>query len=65
MESNHIIESFHSAIIRVAVSKLGRGLSEKENLFITQREGFVALEMIHDSVCAATKDELVRYLNSE
>lgn len=65
MNSQDAVEGFHRAIIETATGKLGRSLSAKENRFITSRGGFIALEMILDTVKAAGKEELVKYLNSE
>jgi hypothetical protein len=59
------IRRFHRSIIETATKKLGRPLSPQEKKFITSRGGFVALEMISDTVATADKDELVKYLNSE
>jgi hypothetical protein len=53
------------AIIGDAQNKLGRKLTLHEKEFITSRVGFIALEMIHDTVKAAEKDELEFYLGSE
>ena len=59
------IRNFHKTIINSAVQKLDRKLTEKEKIFITSREGFVALEMILDTVRAETKENIEKYLNSE
>jgi hypothetical protein len=56
---------WHRAIIGDAQKKLGRKLALHEKEFITSRGGFIALEMIHDTVKAAEKDELETYLGSE
>jgi hypothetical protein len=56
---------WHRAIINDAQKKLGRRLNPFEKEFITSRTGFIALEMIHDTVKAAEKDELESYLGSE
>jgi hypothetical protein len=55
----------HRAIIETATRKLGRELTEKESRFITSRGGFIALELIMDTVDADPRDEVERYLNSE
>ena len=52
-------------IIQAATQKLGRGLTERELAFIKSRGGFLALEMILDTVKAETPAEVERYLNSE
>ena len=56
---------WHKAIISDAEKKLGRSLKRHEKEFITSRSGGIALEMIHDTVKAAEKDELESYLSSE
>ncbi|MCG3148588.1 MAG: hypothetical protein PCFJNLEI_02033 [Verrucomicrobiae bacterium] len=57
---------WHKAIIKDAEVKLGRPLKDYEKTFITSRGGFIALEMIHDTVkAAASKEELEKYLASE
>lgn len=59
------IRRWHKAIISDAEKKLGRPLRRHEKEFITSRGGGIALEMIHDTVRAAEKDELESYLSSE
>jgi hypothetical protein len=56
---------WQKTIIADAERKLGRPLRDHEREFITSRGGFIALEMIHDSVKAAEADELEIYLGSE
>lgn len=53
------------AIIKECKKKLGRVLTPVEKTFITSRGGYIALEMIHDTVKALEGEELVKYLNSE
>jgi microsomal dipeptidase-like Zn-dependent dipeptidase len=66
MNSESAVRAFHEAIIGEAISKLGRALTDQELTFITSRGGFIALEMISDTVKGvSTKEELARYLNSE
>ena len=65
MNSEAAVKSFHAAIINVAMQKLGRNLTARENKFITSRGGFIALEMILDTVSAESKEGVERYLNSE
>ena len=45
--------------------RLGRDLTIAEDAFITSRGGFIALEMIEDTVKSLTGKELAKYLNSE
>jgi hypothetical protein len=56
---------WHRAIIADAKKKLGRKLKPHEKEFITSRGGFIALEMIHDTVKSVGKEELESYLGSE
>ena len=57
---------WQSEIVNLATERLGRSLTAAETIFITSRLGFIALEMIHDTVReAATADEIEQYLNSE
>jgi microsomal dipeptidase-like Zn-dependent dipeptidase len=55
--------NWHKAIIADAEQKLGRKLTDDEARFITSRGGFVALEMIHDTIKAGTKEEIISYLS--
>jgi len=59
------IQHWQQEIVRVATQKLGRDLSEAESFFITRRGGFIALEMIHDTVNGNDASFVERYLNSE
>ena len=59
------IRNFQNTIIHAAEQKLGRKLTEKEKKFIVSRGGFIALEMILDTVKAETKEHVEKYLNSE
>lgn len=56
---------FQQEILDLARTKLGRPLTETEERFVRSRGGFVALEMILDTVRAASPAELEKYLNSE
>jgi hypothetical protein len=56
---------WHKAIIADAERVIGRSLTNDETNFITTRGGYIALEMIHDTIKAGTKEEIVSYLNSE
>jgi hypothetical protein len=64
-ESGDAVEIFHRTIIETATKKLHRDLSPEEMRFVTSRRGFIALEMISDTVEAAGAEELLGYLNSE
>ena len=58
-------ERRHRSIIAECVARLGRDLSEAETRFITSRGGFIALEMIEDTVKTLDSRALIEYLNSE
>jgi microsomal dipeptidase-like Zn-dependent dipeptidase len=59
------VRGFHAEIIAVASQKLGRTLTDQELRFVTSRGGFIALEMILDTVRSVPSSDLERYLNSE
>lgn len=59
------VKSFHRQIVKLAVEKLGRPLTTSEHEFIVSRRGFVALEMILDTVKAGDKSSVEKYLNHE
>lgn len=60
-----MVNKWQNAIINECISKLDRDLTNHENVFITSRGGFIALEMIHDRIKALADSELITYLNSE
>jgi hypothetical protein len=64
-KSEPAIRAFQADIIKTAESKLGRPLTEREQQFITSRLGFIALEMISDTVRALDPERLGSYLNSD
>jgi hypothetical protein len=59
------VKAWHRAIIKDAEKLLGRKLKRYELKFIKSRKGFIALEMIHDTIKAGTKTEIESYLASE
>ncbi|PFH04493.1 hypothetical protein BCF11_5276 [Collimonas sp. PA-H2] len=65
MDNQKIVAQRHAKIFDVCEEKLQRSLSDHERNFVRSREGFIALEMIEDSVAAMSPRELVAYLNSE
>ena len=65
MPGDSLVKNWHGAIISESEEKLGRPLTEDEKRFIDSREGFLALEMIEDTVRQLTGSDLERYLNSE
>jgi hypothetical protein len=64
MGDAELVAKWHNNIIEICGEKLGRALSSKERQSITQHEGFLALEMIEDTVSHAQPNELERYLVS-
>lgn len=60
-----MIKEWHQKIISKAEKTLGRNLTENESKFITSRGGFLALEMIEDSVSTLSKSEVEKDLNCE
>ena len=65
MDNERAVRTWQKAIIADAEAKMGRSLRPSERAFIERRGGFLALEMIHDTVKAAGVAELERYLASE
>lgn len=60
-----VASNWQHAIIETAQKKLDRVLTEPERAFIASRGGYMALEMIDETVNALDGDSLVQYLNSE
>ena len=65
MTVDRTIQSFQADIICAAVKTLGRVLTAQEQSFITQRCGFIGLDVIHETVTTANRQDLERYLNSK
>jgi hypothetical protein len=65
MNSERTVKKWQKAIIADAERKLGRSLKSYEREFITSRGGFIALEMIHDTIKSSRKDEIEACLSSE
>ncbi len=68
MDNDSLVKKWHRDIIADAERKLGRGLKGHEKTFITSRRGFIALEMIHDTIKAGEREEIEeieKYLSSE
>ncbi len=59
------ILAIQNAILDIAVTKLGRKLTDKETVFVTSRHGLIALEMIMDTVKTESMECIEEYLNSE
>jgi hypothetical protein len=65
MDNERLVRRWHKAIIYESQKRLKRKLTEGELSFITSRGGFIALEMIEDTVKTLEGGELEKYLNSE
>jgi microsomal dipeptidase-like Zn-dependent dipeptidase len=65
MHNKPLARARHRNIVSLCREKLGRDLTEKEIQFVTSRGGFVALEMIMDSVSELDGKKLEAYLNQE
>ena len=65
MDNEPLVAAWHKKIISLCHEKLGRDLTEGEMVFVTSRGGFIALEMIMDTVNNLDGIELEDYLNQE
>jgi len=64
MISKEVLANWHGEIIRECQKRLRRTLTEVEKIFITSREGFIALEAIEEVVKSLAGKKLEGYLNS-
>jgi microsomal dipeptidase-like Zn-dependent dipeptidase len=65
MDNEKIVAQWHAKIRDVCERKLQRQLSDVEHNFVFSRQGFVALEMIQDTVVAMPPEKLQAYLKAE
>lgn len=65
MDNEKLVVKWQGKIVEICESILERELDLVEVEFIKKRGGFMALEMIEDSVKNMDKEELIRYLRSE
>ena len=65
MDNRKVVKVWHRKIVEECERRLGRELTTVENKFITSRGGFIALEMIEDTVNSLEGGALSDYLNSE
>ena len=65
MDNGKVAGNWHGSILRECQKRLGRKLTEEEQTFVTSRGGFIALEMIEDTIKTLTGKKLEEYLNSE
>lgn len=64
MANQKLVRTWQKKIIEICESKLGRALRSYELGAITSAGGFLALEMIEDTVREAQPDEIEQYLIS-
>lgn len=65
MKPDSTVINFQTAILVAAEKRLGRPLTVNERAFVTERQGLLSLEAIHDTVTTLSGIELERYLRSE
>jgi len=65
MNNKKAVEEWQIRIIAEAEKRLQRELTDTERKLITSRGGFIALEMIEDTVNNLEGEELVDYLNHD
>lgn len=65
MDNHKAVKNWHKKILDESEQRVGRPLSAEEAKFITSRGGFIALEVIDDTVMSLRGKELEDYLNSE
>lgn len=65
MDNIKLVRRWQQKIICRCEEKPGRPLTETEHLFIESRGGFMALEIIENTVEDLSKENLSSYLNSE
>jgi cytochrome P450 len=64
MGNERLVRTWQAKIIETCEQKLARPLLPEERKFITDTAGFLALEMIHDTVAGLPPAELAEYLGS-
>jgi hypothetical protein len=65
MDNEKTVRKWQRNIIAICEDRLGRELTICERKFILSRGGFMALEVIEDSVSEVISDQIERLLNSE
>jgi len=60
-----MISKWQKSILKECRRRLGRDLTSAETQFVTSRGGFIALEMIDETVKSLEGAALAEYLNSE
>ncbi len=65
MDNEPLVKNWQKAIIDECQKRLDRDMTKDEKIFITSRSGFIALEMIEDTVKTLVGSELENFLTSE
>ena len=65
MNNEKLVKNWQKNIIKECQKRLNRNLTKDELIFITSRGGFIALEMIENTVKTLEKNKLENYLNFE
>lgn len=65
MDNEKMVTKWQARILAECERKLQRQLTNVESDFVGSRQGFIALEMIQDTVSAMQPEELQVYLNSQ
>ncbi|MES2151457.1 MAG: hypothetical protein V4508_16900 [Pseudomonadota bacterium] len=65
VNNEKLVGAWQEKILAECERILRRPLTTAEASFVRHRKGFMALEMIDDSVAAMAPAELLKYLNSE
>jgi hypothetical protein len=65
MDNEKIVRKWQRNISAICEDRLGRKLTVCERKFILSHGGFMALEVIEDSVSEGSSDQIERLLNSE
>lgn len=65
MAKDKVVQAWQDNILVQCERTLQRPLTNVETLFVRSRQGFMALEMIEDSIAAMAPAELLKYLNAD
>ena len=64
MDNDKVVQAWQDRVLVQRKRILERPLTDVETFFVRSHQGFVALEMIEDSVVVMAPAELHKYLNS-
>ncbi|WP_395400566.1 hypothetical protein ACHMW6_24100 [Pseudoduganella sp. UC29_106] len=65
MNSDKMVTTWQDQILVECERIMQRPLTKAETSFVRNRKGFLALEMMEDSVATMARSELLAYLNSD